>query len=156
MYKSFFLLLLLSFTFSACEKVNIKAGEASLEGVWMTTNITSAYGERTKSGISIEENTQEEGNLGTFTFSETEVVANYTRLDTLYEITSSWKLKRDKVNEGFFKVEQYTLCTESQNFICEFGDQTKDAEHNATKLRLIFETTEIGVYKQFVMELEKE
>ena len=69
---------------------------------------------------------------------------------------NAWELKRDKINESFFKVEQYTLCTENQNFICEFGDQTKDAERNATQLRLIFDTNEIGDYEQFILNLEKQ
>ncbi|MEN0050194.1 MAG: hypothetical protein AAF806_24225 [Bacteroidota bacterium] len=156
MEKSSLILLFLALTFFACEKANLNAGEASLEGTWNVNSIFSAYGERTELGINVEESIQEEGNLGAFNFSETTVDASYTRLDTLYKIASSWELKRDKISEGFFKVEQYTLCTDDQSFICEFGDQTKDAERNATQIRLIFETTEIGAYEQFVLKLEKE
>lgn len=157
MQRSLSLLILFSLTFlTACEKANIKAGERSLEGDWLVTNINSAFGERTANGISIAESTEESGVLGSFVFSENEVVSSYTRLDTLYENTSTWQLQREKVNEGFFKVERYTLVLENQIFTCEFGDQTKNAERNATQLRLIFETTNIGAHEQFILTLEKE
>jgi len=156
MQRPTLVILFLFLLFTACEKVNIKAGEQSLEGNWAVMNITTLYGERSDLGITVQENFEENGSLGAFNFSERKVIAEYTRLDTLYDIASIWELKRDKINEGFFKVEQYTLCLEDQNFICKFGDQTKNAERDATRVRLLFETTEMGAYEQFILELEKE
>lgn len=156
MKRSIFILICITFFLSACEKSNLKAGRTSLNGTWNVTKIITTYGERRDLGIDNQEDTEETGDLGQFEFTENELTANYTRVDTLRSIESSWELERDKVNAGFFKVEQYTLVLDEESFKCEFGDETKDAERNAIRMRLIFETMEIGAYEQYILELEKE
>lgn len=101
------LLLLSTVLFVGCEKANIKAGEMSLKGAWVVTKIYTAYGNRTDLGVSVEQMIEESGVLGHFEFTENNLLANYTGVDTTYELDSSWKLKRHKVNEGFFKIELY-------------------------------------------------
>jgi len=150
------LLVLSIFLFVGCEKANIKAGETSLKGTWIVTKINTAYGSRTDLGTNTTQNIEESGTLGQFEFMEDHLLATYTRVDTTYELDTSWELKRDKVNEGFFRVERYSLCLNEQIFQCQFGDETKDAERNANEVRLIFETDDIGFYQQFVLFLEKE
>ncbi len=141
---------------TSCQKANIRAGEASLEGIWRVTEIRSSYGTRVELGTEITEEFTESGTLGTFEFSEEEVSYSYTRLDTLYENTATWQLERERVNEGFTKVEKYTLTLDNEAFVCEFGDQTQDAERDAEMLYLIFETGNIYPYERIDWLLKKE
>jgi len=147
--------LALLFTFSACEKQNIKRAEKSLDGTWLVTKIYSAYGEKMEFGTQTNEEFTEEGDLGTFTFSNASVDFKYTRLDTLYEDSSDWDLTRQKVNVGFTKAEQYTLTFDNKSYRCRFGDETKDAEKKATELTLQFETEAIGSYNAVMFWLVK-
>lgn len=141
---------------SACAKQNLRNAEKSLNGDWVVTEIYSAEGERTTGGINITDEQTETGDLGDFSFTDDEVTYNFTRLDSLYEGNSAWTLNRERVREGFVRVEMYTLTTNDYDFVCEFGDQTSDAEKNATEVRLIFETEGLGAYSMFQLELEKE
>jgi len=155
MHKLFSLLIPILFL-SACAKQNLRNAEKSLKGDWLVTEIYSAEGERTTGGTNITDQQTETGDLGEFTFTDDEMTYSFTRLDSLYEGSSAWTLNREKVREGFVRVEKYTLTTDDYDFVCEFGDQTNDAEKNATKVRLIFETESIGAYLTFQLELEKE
>lgn len=148
--------LLLLLSFSTCQKQNLNRAEKSLEGTWKVTKIYTAYGEKKELGTQTNEEFTEEGNLGVFTFGETEVDYSYTRLDTLYEGNSKWNLTREKVNAGFTNAEQYTLKFDNQNYICRFGDETKDAEKNATELSLKFETDTVGPYSSVIFWLVKD
>ncbi len=142
---------------SACAKQNLRNAEKSLKGDWVVTQIYSAEGERFENGgVSTSNQQTETGELGEFSFTDDEVTYSFTRLDSLYEGSSAWTLSRERVREGFVRVEMYTLETGDYDFACEFGDQTSDAEQNATEVRLIFETENIGAYSTFHLELEKE
>ena len=143
-------------TLGACQKANLRAGETSLQGDWRVTEIISISGERLASGIVNSTDSIEMGTLGNFRFSEEEVSYTYTRLDSLYEGTTAWELERERVNEGFVRVEKYRLLLEQGIFDCAFGDETSDAERDATKVRLVLETTEIGPFDRFELLLEKE
>lgn len=140
----------------ACEKANIRAGEASLEGTWDVVEILSSYGERMELGIGQTEDFRETGFAGTFEFSEEEVRYSYTRLDTLYVNNDTWQLERERVNAGFVRVEQYTLQLGNDSFQCAFGDETKNAERDATEVLLIMETQEVGPYQRVELKLEKQ
>jgi len=140
----------------ACAKQNLRNAEKSLTGNWVVTEIYSAEGERLAGGISIDNEETETGELGEFIFSEDDVTYNFTRLDSLYEDQSGWTLQRERVNQGFTKVEVYTLNIDQYDFVCEFGDSTSDAEKNASEVRLIFETQGVGAYSTFHLTLDKE
>jgi len=156
MHKLLSLLIPLLFL-AACAKQNLRNAEKSLKGDWTITQIYSAEGERFENGgVSTSDEQTEMGDLGEFSFTDGEMTYSFTRLDSLHEGSSSWTLNRQRVNSGFVRVEMYTLTTDDYDYICEFGDQTSDAEKNATEVRLIFETEGIGAYSTFHLELEKE
>jgi len=142
--------------FTSCEKQNLKRAEKSLDGSWRVIKTYSAYGEKMELGTQTDEEFTEEGDLGSFTFNDASVDYNYTRLDTLYEADSNWKLSREKVNAGFTKAEQYKLNFDNKNYICRFGDETKDAEKKATELTLEYETNQIGPYTSIKLWLVKD
>lgn len=154
--NQYFTLLFIAIGLCACAKQNLRNAEKSLKGNWTVTEIYSADGERLTGGIDIQNEQTETGELGEFVFTENEVDYNFTRLDSLYENNSTWTLQRDKVNQGFVRVEVYTLDIDDYDFVCEFGDQTSDAEKNADEVRLIFETKDVGAYSTFQLMLEKE
>jgi len=150
-------ILLITFVLlSSCAKQNLRNAEKSLKGDWIVTEIYTQEGERVNGGIDITDEQTETGDLGEFTFTDDELTYSFTRLDSLYEGSSAWILNREKVREGFVRVEMYTLETDDYDFICEFGDQTSDAEKDAIEARLIFETEGLGAYSMFQLELEKE
>jgi len=155
MYKLFSLLIPI-LLLSACAKQNLRNAEASLKGDWTVKEIYSAEGQQVAGGTNITNEETETGDLGEFSFTDDEVMYSFTRLDSLYEGTSTWTLNREKVREGFVRVEMYTLTTDDYDFLCEFGDQTSDAEKNATEARLILETEGLDAYTMFQLELEKE
>jgi len=144
------------FTLLSCGKKNLRNAEKSLKGNWTVTEIYSAEGERLTNGIDITDKQTETGDLGEFNFMDNTVNYSFTRLNSLYEGSSGWTLDREKVNAGFVRVEVYTLKTDDYDFVCEFGDQTDDAEKNATEIQLIFETEETGPYTTFHLSMEKE
>ena len=151
------IILLCSCLLSACATTsNLNQAKKSLQGTWKVNKIYSAYGQRVANGISTDEEHTETGNLGTFNFGENQVTYQFTRRDTAYNATSSWILNRTKVNQGFTQVEVYLLDLTTYDFVCQFGDQTSDAERNATKVRLIYETPDVGYYQTFQLEMEKQ
>jgi len=141
--------------FTSCEKQNIKNAEKSLTGSWKVHTIHTMLGNRTELGIQTAQSFTNEGELGQFIFNDEILNYTFTRLDTLYENETSWNLSREKINAGFTEAEQYTLAIKEYNFICAFGDETKDAEKNATELTLFFETKTIGSYQAFELKLSK-
>lgn len=142
--------------FSSCEKQNLRHAEDSLVGTWKVTEIFSATGERMNNGINISDEETETGDLGTFTFTEDQLDYTFTRQGITESGNTHWTLTRTKENSGFTKVEVYTLSFEGFVFDCAFGDETSDAEKNATEVRLIFETGELGDYERFTLFLKKE
>jgi len=156
MAKALFKLLMMSLIiFTACKKQNIKNAEKSLQGGWKVHAIHSMYGNQTELGIQSTHSFEDKGELGEFVFNDKLLTYTFTRLDTLYENETTWNLTREKINAGFTKAEQYTLSVNEYNFICAYGDGTKDAEKNATELALFFETDAIGKYQAFELKLTK-
>lgn len=147
--------LLLLLTLSACQKKQVKNAEKSLQGSWDVHTIYSTYGTKTALGTQTNQEFNEAGELGQFVFDDEKVAYRFTRLDTLYENETSWKLTRDKVKAGFTNAEQYTLTIDNFDFICAFGDQTSDAEKEATDVSLFFETDTIGSYYGFELQIKK-
>jgi len=147
--------LLLLLTFPACKKQNLKNAEKSLQGSWAVEAINSSYGIKTDLGTQTNQEFNEEGELGQFFFEDKTVEYRFTRLDTLYENQTSWELVREKVNAGFTNAERYTLTIDDFDFICAFGDQTSDAEKEATEISLFFETEDIGNYYAFELQIKK-
>jgi len=156
MFKNVLYCGLILCTISACEKQNLKRAEKSLDGTWSVVKIYSAYGQKLELGTQTTEEFTEDGNLGTFTFSEASVEYSYTRMDTLYEDRSNWQLIREKINAGFNKTEQYTLSFNNKAYICRFGDETKDAEKKATEVTLEYESDKTGAYTSIMFWLKKQ
>ena len=118
---------------SACSKDEIQ-GENSLEGSWTINQIETVYGQfyiddGRLSGSAQTESVLEKGELGQFTFSKDVVAYNFVRNDTLFEGSGQWNLKLDKVQNGFFKSNRWTL-TISDEFVFElhFEDSTTNSE----------------------------
>lgn len=130
----------------SCSK-DLDQGIDSLRGTWQVTYIKSSYGEFFTNGFDTNEVLEEEGDLGTFIFNEKTVDFDFIRNDTLYAGTALWKLDLEKVREGFFRSNAFTLTLEDNfDFEAQFGDATKNAEKNATALSLVdFPTQGFGV-----------
>ncbi len=139
----------------ACGKSDLQHAENSLIGSWEVISIQTSTGERLENGISFESNETEEGELGTFTFTDDLVSYSFDRLEQNYANELNWVLIREKVNQGFSNVEQFTLEMDSLSYICKFGDETSDAEKNANFVRLIYETKSIGPYVAYTLNMEK-
>lgn len=154
-----FLIITIALLFLACNKDEVQA-ERSLEGVWDITAIDSEYGEFTQSqfGSSFDsyDSISEYGLLGTFNFSETTVDYEFIRNDTMYSGNETWNLELEKVNSGFTRVNEFTLNIENQFlFDVSFGDETKNAEKNATSLTFLESPSESGYAVRLQISLEK-
>jgi len=156
MFRLLLFSIILLITFTACKKQNLNRAEKSLNGTWEVNKIYSAYGERMDLGTQTNEEITEEGDLGKFIFNETSVDYNYTRLDTAYKGSSDWVINRDKINAGFTKVEVYSLTVDNKTYTCRFGNETKNAEKNATEIMLEFDTNEKGPYTSTMFWLKKQ
>ena len=140
----------------ACQKQNLNSANNSLIGNWQVVEIYNAIGEKTDSGTSTTESFSEEGDLGNFVFNENTVAYNYTKSNEYFVNNEEWNLERTKQNQGFHKVEQYFLTIGIQQYRCRFGDETSDAEKDATAIQLEFESTAIGPWETYILFLEKE
>ena len=134
-------LLLLTVFIGSCSKEEIHAIE-SLEGEWTVTNVVSTYGEAIAgiiTGFIADETIREEGQLGTFSFSEGLVDYEFTRVDTLYSGTDvSWELVHATTPAGFTNEDVFTLTVGDEYiFDVAFGDQTKNSEKDATSAHLV-------------------
>ena len=136
---------------ASCQKQNLKNAKESLDGTWRVTEIYSE--QKDGSGDFGDGRHWETGELGFITFSDNAVEYAYTRLGVTYDSTETWRLDRNKENEGFFKVEKYTLFIGNRAYDCDFGDATSDAEKNATLLTLMYETE--AAEPNYTMTLEK-
>ena len=155
--KTILKLFLLFIISSSCNKVNLRNGEASLTGNWQVEKVI--YGEANRNefgGIGFEALNEAEGALGTFSFEDQSVSYEYLLGDSLLTGQGDWHLTRFRQQEGFFKVERYYLEIDGVRYNCEFGDETRDAEKNATQVRLVFEAEEMGPFILQILELQKE
>lgn len=135
---------------SACKEDDTSQGVNSLQGTWQVSEAISIYGNS-------EDRVDEDGNLGQFNFDGDTLRFEYTRNDTLYQGEEAWQLQRTRENQGFFKVNVFILIVENyETFVCEFGDQARDSENNATNitLRRQPEEDEQGVW--FALSLSKQ
>ncbi|MEM1328022.1 MAG: hypothetical protein AAGI23_18830 [Bacteroidota bacterium] len=145
------------FFFTACDKINLNNAEDSLEGDWQVVRMEQTIGERVELGVQVDSFLEFTGQLGAFSFQEEVVSYTFSVGDSVYQAMAiPWTLTREKRSEGFGRVEQYTLSTPELVARCEFGDQTSDAEQNATQVLLIWQTEAIGAYEMVTLYLEKE
>ena len=151
-----FSVMLLVLILVSCKKKDLRTAKDALEGTWKVTEIFSATGMRMTNGIDITNEETETGDLGDFVFTSDQVDYVFTRQGVEQRGNVDWTLTREKVNSGFTKVEVYTLSFDDFIFDCAFGDQTSDAEKNATDIKLTFETEAIGDYSTFVLTMKKE
>ncbi len=116
---------------SACKEDDTSQGVNSLQGVWQVNEAISIYDNSGNDRV------DEAGNLGQFIFDGDTLQFEYTRNDTLYQGVERWQLQRSRENQGFTRVNVFTLIIENyETFICEFGDQTRNSEKNATNITL--------------------
>ncbi|WKN45493.1 hypothetical protein [Tunicatimonas pelagia] len=132
MNDTFFWIILLVFLIvSACKDDDTSQGVDSLQGVWQVNEAISIYDNSGDNRV------DEAGNLGQFIFDNDTLRFEYTRNDTLYQGIERWQLQRTRENQGFSKVNVFTLMIENHDtFICEFGDQTRNSQMNATNITL--------------------
>lgn len=124
---------LICFALGSCSRDEVQARQ-SLEGSWNVVEITSIYGEFSGNGFNPTQTIRETGALGSFDFSASTVDYSFTRNDTLFSGSAPWTLIYEKVNSGFIRVPQFELEIEGKFlFEVSFGDQTKNAEKNATE-----------------------
>lgn len=149
-----FISLLTSLIFISCNNDEVQA-ENSLEGLWEINRINSRYGTFTANSFNPTETVSDSGQLGTFLFGEETVDYSFMRNDSLFTGDGSWTLDLEKVNAGFFKVNQFTLSIEDQFlFDVTFEDDTKNAEKKATNITLV-ETPTNGFGVSIELFLEK-
>ncbi len=147
----------LTLSLSSCSSDNESEALKSIRGTWDIKEIYSAYGERQELGLAIDWDTTQVLDSGFFNFSaDNKGSFSFIRLDTSYASTNlDWNLTRERLNCGFTQCDFYTIDMEGVIFECQFGDQTDDAHINATEMRLIEESTELGPYRQIIYFLEK-
>ena len=124
----YLLSLLFCLSLMACGENDLQNAKNSLKGNWTVNRI---YVENTGGN-----GQNQTGNLGAFGFSETNLNYSFNKGGIVKNGQGAWTLKRELVNSGFVKVEKYTLEFDGLSFVCAFGDQTSDAEKNATNIRL--------------------
>lgn len=142
---------------TSCEQANINAGEESLEGEWRITKGQYNYNFGGENGVSVDSTIEANDDLGRFVFRENTVNYDITFPHIEFAASNdSWELERSKVNEGFARVERYSLIIDDKTYSCRFGDETIDAERNATNivLQLLVEDR-IGEFEDYELELEK-
>ena len=94
--------------------------------------------------------------MGTFFFSRDSVDFDFTRNDTLFLGRAAWDLEVEKVREGFFRVNAYTLTIGEQFlFKVDFEDSTRNSEKNATNAVFYQAPTSPGFGIFLEMTLEK-
>ncbi len=134
---------------SACKEDDTSQGVDSLQGVWQVSEAISIYDNS-------EDRVDEAGNLGQFIFDGDTLRFEYIRNDTLYQGIERWRLQRSRENQGFFRVNVFTLIIENyKTFICEFGNQTRNSEEDATDITLRHEPKEDSSDARVVLSLEK-
>lgn len=99
----------------------------------------------------IEDNTE-----GFFHFQD-DGRANFSfyRNNVLQEMSATWTLVETKINCGFTNCKKYTLNIGTEEFICEFGDKTSDAQCNATEIRLLQNGPHLSPYEDMILFLDK-
>ncbi len=152
------LFLALSMIFMACSSSgSVDDAVKSVTGEWKIKEIYSAYGQQVNLGLSIDFDTTEVVTDGTFNFNSNGIASYYyNRLDTLYAAGElDWSLTKESQDCGFTPCDLYLLSLDTRTYECQFGDETSDAHIDATEIRLISETRQMGPYRQIIFFLEK-
>lgn len=145
---------------TGCNK-DQKQGETSLKGSWVVNEIESLYAdfdveEGVVSGIGESEKVTESGNLGFFNFSDSQVVYEFTRNDTLVSGEGAWELRLTRVNQGFIKANRWKLVIGNDfAFDVRFEDDTKNAEKKANSAEFNNWPKSSGNGVAFFLKLEK-
>jgi hypothetical protein len=147
--KKIFLLFIVIVLFS-CNK-NLEQGEDSLTGTW---NVVSAE----TITVNFENRLPPEvGNLGTFTFKDNIVDYFFVHNQDTILGSSPWKLKLDKVRQGFFRGNRFTLQLESYlDFVVEFEDGTTNSEKDAREIELIQDVEPNPTIDYLILKLNKQ
>jgi len=148
-----FLIAFLLVVLLGCEKDEMQAID-SLDGVWQIVEMTSIYGDFRDNGFTASETIFELEPWGLFEFRTDVANFDFMRNDTLYIGSAPWNLTAEKVNEGFTRVNKFTLTIEDHFlFDVQFEDNTKNAEKNAKKMTLIeAPTSGFGVLIEMLLE----
>ncbi len=147
----FHVILLVLIMASACKEDDTSQGVNSLQGVWQVNEVISIYNNSGNDRV------DETGNLGEFIFDGDTLRFEYTRNDTLYQGVERWQLQNTQENQGFTRVDVFTLTIENhETFVCEFGDQTRNSEKNATNITLRRESEESSRNPWFELSLNKQ
>ena len=144
----------LAFIVMSCNN-DLMEAEESLEGAWDIIRIESFYGEFSETTFNSSEMVVDSGELGSFLFTQNFVEFNFTRNDTLFSGNSQWAINHERIREGFFRTNEFTLTIQDQFvFDVTFGDDTRNAERNASAASFITKPgDDSGLY--LVMSLDK-
>jgi hypothetical protein len=117
--------------FPACRSDELQ-GQMSLEGSWDIVRQTTFYGEFSPTSFNATETVTSSGG-GNFNFTQSSVSYMYGRDSTTYIGTGEWSMEMEKVREGFFRSNQFTLNFDNKYwFEVTFGDDTHNSEKDAT------------------------
>ena len=131
-----------------CNKASLRNADTSLQGNWTATE-AAQY-----SGL-IGNITLDTDPLVLIFADETVSYFLYTLNDPIDGEDAAYRLRRSKRNAGFTQEEVFTLTIEGVDYEVQFGDQTSDAEQNATRIRLVQDDS-INNGGYLSMEFEKE
>lgn len=136
-----FTFLISSLLMMSCSK-DIDQARESINGTWNVTTAFTSTGSFSGSTFIADTDQTETGNLGTFEFSDSQVVYDFIRQDTSYVGDNSWVLSSERVNAGFTKVTKYTLSIDD-TFLFDvfFGDGTSDSQDDASIIQLTQEAS---------------
>lgn len=156
-------LIVLSTIVILCLACGDDEGEAqeSIMGDWRITNILSEYGNFSQmelgSSFDVEQTVTDGSDAGSFRFTESSVSYSFTRNDSLFTGTENWSLELLKENQGFVRVNKYSL-TISDEFLFDvsFEDSTQNAQKDAKNMTWHQEPTISGKALRIEMMLKKE
>lgn len=140
----------------SCGNNDLSEAQNSLNGEWAVISINTRMGEQLENGQTVDLDTTDLLATGSFLFEENGIGDfSYNTLGVSYNLSDRWSLSQTKVNCGFTNCDQYAISFDSQNYICEFGDQTSNAHKNATDIRLINTVLSGSGYTTTTLSLEK-
>ncbi len=138
--------LLLSTVFISCGS-SIESARESITGTWEIDEIL-LYNQT--------ENKQELSTKGVFTFNPDKNASySFYRNNEIQENLGLWTLIETEENCGFTKCKKFNLSIGTEEFVCEFGDQTSDAHCGATEIRLLQEGLQLSPFTNMIIYLRK-
>lgn len=147
--RNVFLLFSILMLFSCNE--DLEQGEDSLIGTW---NVVYAE----TNPVNFENQLPPDiGNLGTFTFKNNIVDYYFIHNQDTILGSSPWRLRLDKVRQGFFRGNRFTLQLESYlDFEVEFEDGTTNSEKDAREIELIQDVEPNPTIDYLILKLNKQ